>query len=308
MRSYTHPSGARQARADKALAAAFPEHSRAALQRAFAAGLVRRGGSAIGQSDLVKSGDAIEFELPAVEPSALAPAEIPLSVLFEDRHLIAIDKPAGMVVHPGAGTGGDTLVHALLAHCRGRLSGVGGVERPGIVHRLDKETSGVVVAAKTDEAHRALASQFAGRTVLKEYLALVAGAPGLDSGQIRKAIGRHPRQRHRMAVAGEGAGRAAHTDWAVVERFGKAAALVRCTLHTGRTHQIRVHLRSIGHPILGDATYGWRPQEGGVRPGRVMLHAEHLLLAHPVGGKPLDLRAPVPADFRELLRILRRKC
>jgi 23S rRNA pseudouridine1911/1915/1917 synthase len=267
---------------------------------------VRRGGVSLGQSDRVRPGDVLEFSLPAAAPSELAPAAIPLSILYEDEHLVAVDKPPGMVVHPGANTGGDTLVHALLAHCRGGLSGVGGVERPGIVHRLDKETSGVVVAAKTDAAHRALAAQFAGRTVRKEYLALVAGAPELAAGEIRRPIGRHPRQRHRMAVVAGPGGRAAHTDWAVEERFGGAAALLRCVLHTGRTHQIRVHLRSLGHPLLGDAAYGWKAAAGLPRPPRVMLHAERLALDHPATGRRLELRAPAPEDFRGLIAALRR--
>jgi 23S rRNA pseudouridine1911/1915/1917 synthase len=276
------------------------------LQRAFAAGLVRRGGQALGQSDLIRAGEVLEFSLPEAKPSELTPAAIPLSILYEDKHLVAIDKPAGMVVHPGAGTGEDTLVHALLAHCRGGLSGVGGVERPGIVHRLDKDTSGVVIVAKTDAAHRALAAQFAGRTVRKEYLALVTGAPDLDAGEIRRPIGRNPRQRHRMAVVAGTKGRAAHTDWSVEERFGAAAALLRCLLHTGRTHQIRVHLRSIGHPLLGDAAYGWKAAAGLPPPPRVMLHAEKLALDHPATGRRLELRAPAPADFRELIGALRR--
>ncbi len=299
------PPGSRRARADKVLARAHPEHSRSVLQRAFAAGLVRRNGKTASQSDEACAGDVLEFDLPDVRPSPLLAAAIPLAVLFEDEHLLAIDKPPGMVVHPGAGTGGDTLVHALLSHCRGGLSGIGGVERPGIVHRLDKETSGVIIVAKTDAAHRALAAQFAGRTVVKEYLALVSGVPALLSGTIRQPIGRHPRQRHRMAVLAEGrGGRAAHTDWSLVEGFGKAAALVRCTLHTGRTHQIRVHLRSLGHPLLGDASYGWKADPRLPRPPRVMLHAAHLALAHPATGRPLDLRAPPPADFRDLTAAL----
>jgi 23S rRNA pseudouridine1911/1915/1917 synthase len=194
-----------------------------------------------------------------------------------------------MVVHPGAGTGENTLVHALLAHCKGTLSGIGGVERPGIVHRLDRGTSGAIVVAKTDEAHRDLARQFAERSVVKEYVALVAGAPGLLSGSIRKAIGRNPRHRHKMAVIEEGrGGRSAWTDWQVVEKYGAAAALVSCTLHTGRTHQIRVHLASLGHPILGDSVYGWRPDaKARARPARVMLHSARIRLAHPKTGRAL---------------------
>lgn len=301
---YIVPEGTRRGRADKVLAAAFPSHSRAALQRAFEAGLVRADGRVIGQSDEVRAGQSLAFTLPAVKPTELRPVAIPLEVLREDRHLIVLNKPAGMVVHPGVGTGEDTLVHALLAHCAGSLSGIGGVERPGIVHRLDKETTGVLVVAKTDAAHRALADQFASRTLQKEYLALVGGVPREASGSINRAISRHPVHRHRMTV-GEG-GRPARTDWAVEEVLGGRAALVRCRIHTGRTHQIRVHLKSIGHPILGDGTYGWKQAPGAPVPPRVMLHAEHLVFAHPVNGQVMDVRAPLPPDFRATMEQFRR--
>lgn len=318
-------------RADKVLARAMPEHSRVAWQRAIAAGLVRRGGQALGKNDALKTGDLVEYAFPAARPSDLTPKAIKLAVLFEDRSLLVVNKPAGMVVHPGAGTEGDTLVHALLAHCAGQLSGIGGVERPGIVHRLDRETSGAIVIAKTDSAHRALARQFAERTIEKEYLALVDGVPGLLSGSIRNPIGRHPRHRHKMMAyeadapsppleeGGEtplplddepGATgprrRTAHTDWRLEERFGAKAALLRCVLHTGRTHQIRVHLKSIGHVILGDAIYGYKPSDGLPAAPRVMLHAARLRFEHPKTGKPIALEAPLPKDFKALLRALRR--
>jgi len=297
--------GARAVRADRVLAAAFPEHSRTALQRAFDAGLVRRGGTVISRDTAVAGGDRLEFVLPDVAPTDLKPADIPLDVLYEDRHLLAVNKASGMIVHPGAATGEDTLVHALLSHCAGTLSGIGGVERPGIVHRLDKETTGVIVVAKTDQAHRALADQFATRTLTKEYVALVSGVPQLLSGTIDRAIGRHPVHRHRMTV-GEG-GKPARTDWERAETFGDLAALVRCRIFTGRTHQIRVHLKSLGHPILGDALYGWKPEPRlKEQPARVMLHAEHLVLMHPATGRELDLRAPLPEDFSRLIRALRR--
>lgn len=287
------------------LAAAFPEHSRTALQRAFDAGLVRRANVVLSRDTAVAGGDRLEFSLPAVASADLKPADIPLDVLFEDRHLLAVNKASGMIVHPGAATGEDTLVHALLSHCAGSLSGIGGVERPGIVHRLDKETTGVIVVAKNDQAHRALADQFATRTLTKEYVALVAGVPQLLSGTIDRAIGRHPVHRHRMTI-GEG-GKPARTDWERVEAFGNIAALLRCRIFTGRTHQIRVHLKSLGHPILGDALYGWKPDPRlKEQPARVMLHAEHLVLAHPSTGKELDLRAPLPADFTALIRALRK--
>ncbi|MBM3852688.1 MAG: RluA family pseudouridine synthase [Verrucomicrobia bacterium] len=292
-------------RADKALAAAWPEHSRTALQRAFDEGRVTLRGRAIARDHSVTGGDTIAFSFPPTVPATVRAVEIPLAVLFEDKHLLAINKPAGMIVHPGVATGDDTLVHALLAHCAGSLSGIGGVERPGIVHRLDKETTGVIVVAKNDAAHRALADQFATRTLKKEYLALVSGVPPLLSGTIDRAIARHPTHRHRMTV-GEG-GKPARTAWERVEAFGRMAALVRCQIFTGRTHQIRVHLKSLGHPILGDAVYGWKA-DGRLaqQPERVMLHAEHLVLTHPVSGRPLDLRAPRPEDFRRMIEVLRR--
>ncbi len=303
LQTYLVPPHIRRTRADKVLAAAFPEHSRAALQRAFEAGLVRRNGVALAKSDDVKAGDVLEFALPKIMPTELKPVAIPLGVLYEDEHLLAINKAAGMVVHPGVGTGEDTLVHALLAHCAGGLSGVGGVERPGIVHRLDKETSGVLLVAKNDAAHRGLSEQFAGRHLRKEYLALVSGVPRLQSGVIERAISRHPVHRERMTV-GEG-GRPARTDWAIVEAFGGQAALLRCRIHSGRTHQIRVHLKSIGHPLLGDKVYGWKPDPALPAPPRVMLHAERIAFLHPITARPLDVRAPLPEDFAQLLAALR---
>lgn len=305
---YVVPPGIRSARADKILAAAFREHSRSAFQRAFDAGLVSRRGETLGRDATVTEGDELVFAFPDTRPAELKAVDIPLEVIFEDKHLLAVNKTAGMVVHPGAATGEDTLVHALLAHCAGGLSGIGGVERPGIVHRLDRETSGVILVAKTDRAHRGLAEQFSARALQKEYLALVAGVPELMSGSIRKPIGRNKQQRHKMAVVEEeDGGKDAHTDWEVVEKFGDIAALVRCAIHTGRTHQIRVHLKSLGHVLLGDDVYGWKPDARlKKQPARVMLHAEHIVFRHPVTGKTLDLRAPLPADFEAMLKELRR--
>ncbi|MBX3735522.1 MAG: RluA family pseudouridine synthase [Candidatus Didemnitutus sp.] len=302
--THTVPEGARRGRIDKVLAAAFPAHSRVAFQRALEAGLVRVDGKVVAQSDDVRGGQMIEFSLPEVKPAELKPVDIPLDVVFEDKHLIVLNKPAGMVVHPGVGTGEDTAVHALLAHCEGELSGVGGVERPGIVHRIDKETTGLLVVAKNDAAHRALSDQFASRTLLKEYVALVSGVPKAMSGVIDRGIARHPVHRHRMTT-GEG-GRPARTDWVLLEKFGEAAAFLRCRIHTGRTHQIRVHLKSVGHPLLGDPTYGWKQNSAMPPVPRVMLHAEHLVLTHPISGKTLDLHAPLPADFEALLEALRK--
>jgi 23S rRNA pseudouridine1911/1915/1917 synthase len=302
------PEGVRKERADKIVCAAHPELSRAAVQRVFEEGLVRMRGSevAIAKNHRVSSGEVVVYRFPPNKPAELAPNPIALEVLFEDEHLIAINKPAGMVVHPGAGTRDDTLVHALLAHCAGKLSGIGGVERPGIVHRLDRETSGVIVAAKTDRAHRRLARAFAARETGKEYLALVTGVPRLLSGVIDRPITRHSVHRHRMTIARDAErGREAQTDWNRVETFGDFGALLLCRIHTGRTHQIRVHLKSIGHVILGDATYGWRRDPRLPDVPRVMLHAARLGFVHPITEAPLELAAPLPADFRELLEALR---
>ncbi|HXA13895.1 MAG TPA: RluA family pseudouridine synthase [Opitutaceae bacterium] len=301
--TYTVPPNSRRIRADKVLAQAFPAHSRVALQRAFDAGLVCRAGRPLAKSDLVRAGDVIDFLLPETKPAELKPVAIPLEILFEDEQLLALNKPAGMVVHPGVGTGEDTLVHALLAHCAGSLSGIGGVARPGIVHRLDKETSGVLLVAKTDAAHRALAAQFAGRSLHKEYVALVSGVPKSAGGVINSPISRHPVHRHRM-TAGQG-GRAARTDWERLEVFGKSAAFVRCRIHTGRTHQIRAHFKSIGHPLLGDSIYGWKLQPSLPKPPRTMLHAERIAFTHPITTAALELRAPLPGDFKKMLKLLR---
>ena len=302
--TYIVPEGVRRERADKVLAHAFPEHSRGAFQRALEAGLIRADGRVIAQDQEVTSGQVLEFSFPETTRAELKAVDIPLNVIFEDKHLIVLNKAAGMVVHPGIGTGEDTMVHALLAHCAGELSGIGGVERPGIVHRLDKETSGLLVVTKNDASHRALADQFSSRTLRKEYVALVAGVPKTDSGSIDRSISRHPVHRHRMTT-GEG-GRPSRTDWTVERKFGEHAALVRCRIHTGRTHQIRVHLKSLGHPVLGDSTYGWKQNPALPVPPRIMLHAEHLVFTHPVNGKVMDLTAPLPADFKQMLAALKK--
>ena len=305
---YTVPPDSSRARADKVLATAFPEHSRVAFQRSLDAGLVTLNGKVIDRSAEVVAGDELIFTFPDVKPTELRAVDIPLEVVYEDKHLLAINKAAGMVVHPGAGTGEDTLVHALLSHCEGELSGIGGVERPGIVHRLDRDTSGIMLVAKTDAAHRGISAQFAARTSHKEYLALVDGVPGLLSGSLRKPIGRNPTQRHKMAVVEGPGGRDAHTDWVRVEAFGgNLASLMRCTIHTGRTHQIRVHMKSLGHILLGDVIYGWKASPRlPAQPTRMLLHAEHLVVTHPVTGKILDLRAPLPKDFDKMLKGLRK--
>lgn len=305
--TYIVPEGINRSRADKALAAAFPEHSRVAWQRAIDAGLVKRGEVPLQRRDEVLAGEVLTFEAPVVVQMDLSPANIPLDIVLEDEHLLVVNKPAGMVVHPGAGTKSDTLVHALLHHCAGTLSGIGGVERPGIVHRLDRETSGLIVVAKTDTAHRGLAAQFAERVLHKQYLALVAGVPRLLSGVVDQPIARDPRHRHRMSVQEEG--RFAKTDWILEETFEKFnVSLFRCEIHTGRTHQIRVHMKHIGHSLLGDRTYGWRVDDRlPLAPERVMLHAERLKFTHPVTEAEVALTAPVPADFTALMESFRQK-
>jgi 23S rRNA pseudouridine1911/1915/1917 synthase len=304
--TFTVPEGVYRSRADKALATAFPDHSRVAWQRALDGGHVKRDEQVLTRRDQVSAGDVITYEAPEVTPLDLQPADIPLDVLFEDEQLLVVNKPAGMVVHPGAGTKGDTLVHALLSHCAGSLSGIGGVERPGIVHRLDRETTGAIVVAKTDAAHRGLAEQFAERDLHKEYLALVSGIPRLLSGVVDQPIDRDKRHRHRMTISEEG--RPARTDWELVEKFDiSRVSLFRCLIHTGRTHQVRVHMKSIGHPLVGDRTYGWRPHQAKlpVEAERVMLHAHKLTLVHPITEATLELEAPIPADMAELLTALR---
>jgi len=305
--TYILPDGIYRSRADKALAAAFPEHSRSAWQRALDSGNVTRDGAVVGKKDEVSAGDVLKLEPPEVTPMDLTPIDIPLDILWEDEHLLVINKPAGMVVHPGAGTQGDTLVHALLHHCAGSLSGIGGVERPGIVHRLDRETSGVIVVAKSDNAHRGLAAQFAERALHKEYLALVCGVPRLLSGVVDQPIARDPRHRHRMAV--HPSGRSARTVWILEEKFPALnVSLFRCEIHTGRTHQIRVHLKSIGHSLLGDHTYGWKPLEyPEFSVPRVMLHAHSLKFTHPITEEELQLTAPLPPDFQAMKSALRQE-
>ena len=277
--------------------------SRAAVQRLIRDGRVTVGGRVAKPSRPVRAGEEITVSVPELRPPAVEPEPLPLKVLYEDGHFLVIDKPAGMVVHPAGGIRSGTVVNALLHHCAGGLSGIGGVERPGIVHRLDKETSGLLVAAKTDRAHVELGRQFASRTVEKRYLAIVHGVVGADEGVIEESVGRHPKERKRMAVV-EG-GRPALTEFRVLERF-LAHTYLEVGLRTGRTHQVRVHLAFAGHPILGDRTYGGRR---GRRPspaagpliGRQALHAWRLALDHPVDGSRMAFEAPVPGDFQEAL-------
>ena len=267
----------------------------------------------------LKDGARIAFEAPSPEESPLAGEDLPLAVVYEDADLIVIDKPAGLVVHPAPGHARGTLVNALIGHCGASLSGIGGVRRPGIVHRLDKDTSGLLVVAKTDAAHRGLAELFAdhGRagSLEREYLALVWGGLDASAGKVDAPIGRHPRHREKMAITREERGRHAVTHWRLVEALGPAS-LVACRLETGRTHQIRVHMASIGRPLLGDSVYGAgyktkasQLSEGAKAAlsalGRQALHAAALGFEHPVTGEALRFESPPPEDFSRLVRALR---
>jgi 23S rRNA pseudouridine1911/1915/1917 synthase len=276
------------ARLDQFLAARRPDLSRARVQALIRSGHITINGEAVRPAHRLRRGECISLIEPPPEPSALLPEDIPLDVLYEDRDVIVLNKAAGLVVHPAAGHRGGTLVNALLHRCEG-LSGIGGIERPGIVHRLDKDTSGCLVVALNDATHQALVRQFAGRTVEKIYLALVAGKPRASRGEIDAPIARHPVHRQRMAVAERG--RAARTIWRVLREI-EGGTLIECRLHTGRTHQIRVHLKHIGLPLLGDEVYGKR---AGFP--RQMLHAWRLAFDHPRTGERLNFVSPIPADF-----------
>jgi 23S rRNA pseudouridine1911/1915/1917 synthase len=296
-------------RLDQFLREKFPAASRAALKRLIEEGEIRVEGKTVKATHSPRAGEKIEIHWPQPKAAEAQPEEIPLDVLFEDASLLVLNKAAGLVVHPSAGHEEHTLVNALLHHCKGSLSGIGGVARPGIVHRLDKETSGCLVVAKNDETHLALSEQFAGRQVEKIYNAMVCGELARESGEIRAAIARHPSHRKRMAVREDDAGRAAHTEWRVLERLN-GATLVEAHIFTGRTHQIRVHFQFLGHPLAGDATYGARQnlrlgEATGYEAPRVMLHARRLAFTHPRTGKKVAFEAPLPEDFREGLKRLK---
>ena len=282
-------------RLDRSLADALPSFSRARLQTLIREGFVKVNGNTARPRDAVRFGDTVEVREPKIEKIDAQPETMHLDILFEDNDLLVLNKPAGLVVHPGAGQQTGTLVNALLAHCK-NLSGIGGKERPGIVHRLDKETSGVLVVAKNDAAHRDLSKQFAERTTGKTYLALVAGTPRKSSGEIEAPIARHPVHRKKMSVARRG-GRSAKTEYRVV-RSSSERSLVECVIHTGRTHQIRVHLHHLGHPVLGDKLYGGKRAADFPRQ---MLHAWKLTFTHPHSGEHMTFEAPIPADFNEAM-------
>jgi len=280
-------------RLDHFLAKRLPQYSRSRLQQLIRSGFVRLNGASTRPRQIVRAGDKIDVRESPVEQIETRPQRIPLDILFEDDDLIVINKPAGLTVHPGAGQREHTLVNALLSHCT-TLSGIGGKERPGIVHRLDKETSGCLVVAKNDIAYRELSRQFADRTVEKIYLALVAGKLRKPAGVIEERIGRHPVHRQRMSVTTK-RGRTAKTEYRVV-RSNEEASLIECRLHSGRTHQVRVHLHHLGHPVLGDKVYGVRLVKNFPRQ---MLHAWKLGFRHPRTGEWEQFQASVPDDFKE---------
>jgi 23S rRNA pseudouridine1911/1915/1917 synthase len=310
-------------RLDRVLAKRIAGQSRSRLKSLVLAGHVSLDGREVRDpSHRISAGERISVAIPAPEPARPEGQSIPLDIVFEDNDIIVINKPAGLVVHPAAGHHNGTLVNALIAHCGDTLSGIGGERRPGIVHRLDKDTTGVMIVAKNDRAHRALAAQFAdhGRTgpMRRSYLAFVWGVPREPRGVIDKPLGRHPQARDKIAVRPDG--RTAVTRWHLLEKYAGAngepvASLLECTLETGRTHQIRVHLASIGHPLIGDEVYGagFRTKmallgpeaaAAGATLGRQALHAHLLGVEHPVNGDYLEFRAPIPGDLEVLRKAL----
>jgi 23S rRNA pseudouridine1911/1915/1917 synthase len=297
-------------RLDTYLRTQFPAVSRGTIQRLIEQGHIRVNGHTVKPTQHPRAGDKVDVYWPEARPAEAKAEEIPLDILFEDKDLLVLNKPPGLVVHPAAGHEEHTLVNALLHHCAGELSGIGGVARPGIVHRLDKETSGCLVVAKNDAAHLSLAGQFAGRTLEKIYHAIVVGKVVREKGEIRASIARHPTHRKRMAAT-DGSGREAWTSYRVLERFAEATWM-EALLHTGRTHQIRVHFQHLGYPVVGDTTYGQRQNKRltevtGYAAPRQMLHAWKLSFMHPSKGKKLGFEAPWPEDFKEALTALGKK-
>ncbi|TAL36941.1 MAG: RluA family pseudouridine synthase [Phenylobacterium sp.] len=301
-------------RVDKALAEALPEFSRARIQALMAEGRVSQGGAPVSDGSAKAVAGDYRLEIPPPIAAEPKPENIPLVVLYEDAHLIVVDKPAGIAMHPAPGSESGTLVNALLHHCGDTLSGIGGVARPGIVHRIDKETSGVVVVAKTDAAHQGLSTLFAAHDIDRVYVAFTRGAPSPIKGTIEGAIGRSPNDRKKMAMVKSG-GRHAVTHYTVVRTFGPVerplAARVACRLETGRTHQIRVHLASKGTPCLGDPVYGSGSPAGPVKAcietaqlSRQALHAAVLGFVHPITGETIRCESPLPPDMARLEALL----
>lgn len=287
-------------RLDVYLTRRAPEYSRSRIQKLIDGGRVTLGGKLVKANYKVQPGNRIELAEPEVEPLEVVAEDIPLDILFEDSDVVVINKPRGMVVHPAAGNYQGTLVNALLEHCQD-LSGIGGVARPGIVHRLDKDTSGVMMVAKTDRAHLHLAKQIKDRTASRKYIAIVHGNVQAEQGLIDAPIGRHPVDRKKMAVNLDH-GKEAKTKFRVLERFGNYS-VVECRLMTGRTHQIRVHMAYIGHPVVGDPKYGPRTAHFSIE-GQA-LHSAELAFQHPVSGQELVFEAPLPADMEAILCELR---
>ena len=293
-------------RLDRALAAAVPTLSRERLKA-----LIRNGAltpSVRDPATKVKGGETFELVVPDPEPAHNEAQDIPLKIVFEDQHLLVIDKAAGLVVHPAAGNRDRTLVNALLHHCGASLSGIGGVARPGIVHRIDKDTSGLLVVAKTDVAHEGLARQFAAHSIERRYLAIVSGVPRTNGGTIDAPLARSSANRKKMAVVAEGRGKRAVTHWKRLDLL-RDAALVECRLETGRTHQVRVHMASIGHPLIGDPFYGGlgkthRKLLSELNFHRQALHAATLGFIHPVTKHRLSFESSMPADMQELFSAL----
>ena len=283
-------------RADAFLARVVPDLTRSAAQRLLEAGAVRLAGRPVRKNYRTAPGDVLEVDIPAPQPVDLVPQDIPLDIVYEDGDVIVVNKPVGMVVHPAPGHSDGTLVNALLYHCGNTLSGINGTLRPGIVHRIDRDTSGLIIAAKNDAAHLALAAQLADHTLARTYECLSVGSFRQDSGTVDAPIGRSRSDRKKMAVVA--GGRPAITHWEVLARYPGVTHL-RCRLETGRTHQIRVHLAYIGHPILGDTVYGNRKPVPGLT-GQC-LHATGLRFLHPRTGRPVELTCPRPEEFERML-------
>jgi 23S rRNA pseudouridine1911/1915/1917 synthase len=297
-------------RLDRALAKLVPILSRDRMKALISAGQVHQSGERSRDPKMKAVAGAHYFvTVPAPRTLDTIAQDIPLTILFEDEHLLIVDKPAGLVVHPAAGNFDGTLVNALLHHCAGRLSGIGGVARPGIVHRIDKDTSGLLVVAKTDPAHTGLAAQFSNHSVNRRYQALISGTPRTAGGTIDAWLARSPANRKKIAIMPKGRGKSAITHWSMVERL-KEAALIECRLETGRTHQIRVHLSSIGHTLIGDPVYGsartgHREILKRLKFERQALHAATLGFLHPVSGDTLNFHSSIPSDMQALLSELR---
>ncbi|MBO4276859.1 MAG: RluA family pseudouridine synthase [Clostridia bacterium] len=291
------PEDGQPARLDVAVSELFGI-SRARSQELLAQGNVRLNGTLREKKFRVSPGDRITAEIPESQELQAVPQDIPVDIVYEDEHLLVVDKPRGMVVHPAAGNPDGTLVNALLFHCRGRLSSINGVIRPGIVHRIDKDTSGLLIVAKTDEAHRGLAEQIAKHTFTRRYEAIVGGRFKEQSGTVDAPIGRHKTDRKKMAVTQPNS-KPAVTHWRVISESEKYTR-VECTLETGRTHQIRVHMAYIGHPVAGDAVYGSEKYKLGME-GQC-LFAKYIAFTHPVTGEPLAFEAPLPEYFKAALK------